>query len=94
MDSVPTVDIRLIEDSDAGFTFSVFNSGSRIPDQELHKVFDPFYRLGESKRRNSGGSGLGLFLVKNIFELLSIEYSIENLPEGVLFRANFKKFED
>ena len=94
-DSGERVNISLLEDCETRlFIFTVLNSGSRIPDQRLHKVFDPFYRAEESRSRNNGGSGLGLFLVKSVFEVLSIEYSLQNIPEGVLFRANFKSSDE
>jgi Signal transduction histidine kinase len=69
---------------------TVINTGARIPDRQLHKVFDPFYRPEESRSRNSGGSGLGLYLVKSVFDALSVEYALRNVPEGVQFRAVFR----
>lgn len=47
---------------------SVTNSGSTIPAEELPRIFDRFYRVDQSRDRSSGGSGLGLALVKQLIE--------------------------
>lgn len=46
----------------------VINSGVNIPKEDLDKLFTPFYRVEKSHNRLTGGSGLGLYLVKIILE--------------------------
>ena len=48
----------------------VINSGVNIPKEDLDKLFTPFYRVEKSHNRLTGGSGLGLYLVKIILEQL------------------------
>ncbi|MEH7271974.1 ATP-binding protein, partial [Bacillus toyonensis] len=48
-------------------------------------IFKPFYRIEKSRNRNTGGSGLGLYIVKQVFESLFITYSINNTKQGVEF---------
>lgn len=48
--------------------FSVYNTGSGIPDNEQEKVFNRFYRCDESRSRKKGGYGLGLAIAKSIVE--------------------------
>jgi len=55
--------------------------------QEL--IFEPFYRLEKSRNRNTGGSGLGLYIVKKILELNNVDYSLKNVDQGVLFTIIF-----
>jgi len=47
---------------------TVLDSGSGVPEHELPKIFDAFYRLDPSRTRQTGGSGLGLAIVKSCVE--------------------------
>ncbi len=44
----------------------VENTGKYIPEEEREKVFEPFYRLDKNRARQTGGTGLGLALVKEL----------------------------
>ncbi|HEY9626845.1 MAG TPA: CHASE2 domain-containing protein [Coleofasciculaceae cyanobacterium] len=50
--------------------FRISNTGSEIPETELDKIFDKFYRISSGDRWNQGGTGLGLALVKKLVEYL------------------------
>ncbi|WP_080839398.1 sensor histidine kinase [Cohnella massiliensis] len=63
----------------------VENKGARIPDEQLDKVWDRFYRGDSSRRRSEGGSGLGLAISKNILELHGVPYGAGNTEDGVAF---------
>ncbi len=67
--------------------FTVFNTGSNIPEESLPRIWDQFYKVDKARTRSYGGSGIGLSLVKAIMELLGGSCSAENLADGVLFRA-------
>jgi len=54
-------------------------------EEELPKIFQAFYRVEKSRNRQTGGSGLGLYLVKMILDLHEAEYHIENTASGVQF---------
>ncbi len=69
--------------------FSVENTGAQVPEEFLAQLFDPFYRVEQSRSRNSGGSGLGLYLVKVILNLHGATCRIENTERGVRFWAGF-----
>ncbi len=68
---------------------SVLNTGTSIPKSELDKTFEPFYRLEKSRNRGTGGSGLGLYIVKKILEVHSFPYQLVNEKKGVLFTIQF-----
>ena len=55
----------------------------------MPQLFTAFYRVEQSRNRKSGGSGLGLYLVKRILELHGATCSVENAPDGVRFTASF-----
>lgn len=61
------------------------NTGVHIPDADLPKLFDAFYRVDHSRNKKTGGSGLGLYIVKTILEQHQAQYCIENTERGVLF---------
>lgn len=77
----------LVEAGDRAF--SVENTGASIPQESLALLFTPFYRVEQSRSRKSGGSGLGLYLVKTILGLHGASCGIENTPQGVRFFARF-----
>lgn len=58
--------------------------GPGIPEQELQQVFEPFYRLEASRNRDSGGTGLGLTIARNIAEQHGGGITLSNAKEGGL----------
>lgn len=69
--------------------FQIENTGVHIPEAEIPKLFDAFYRMEQSRNRKTGGSGLGLYIVKTILEQHNIIYSLKNTDRGVLFSIQF-----
>jgi signal transduction histidine kinase len=61
------IDLR-VSGSGAGVTFEVADQGSGVPEQDLVRVFSPFFRGERSRSRDTGGVGLGLTLAKRIVE--------------------------
>ena len=74
---------------DGTVQFLLENTGILIPDLEIPKLFDAFYRVEHSRNKKTGGSGLGLYIVKTILEQHQAEYSIKNTERGVLFTIQF-----
>lgn len=52
-----------------GTVFSIKNTGSYIPKEELGYIFDRFYKSDKSRSVNKNGTGLGLFISKTIIEI-------------------------
>ncbi|HYD60099.1 MAG TPA: ATP-binding protein [Noviherbaspirillum sp.] len=73
---------RIVVDSDAkSATIRIRDGGPGIPEAEMDKVFDPFYRVEASRSRDTGGTGLGLTIARNITEQHSGTISLRNLPD-------------
>jgi signal transduction histidine kinase len=60
------------------------DNGPGIPDEEMEKVLEPFYRLESSRSRDTGGTGLGLTIARNIAEQHGGNIALRNHPEGGL----------
>lgn len=69
----------------------VENTGIHIAENDLKRIFTPFYRVDKSRNRNTGGSGLGLYITKTILDHHGISYRMENTEDGVRFLAKFPK---
>lgn len=69
--------------------FYVENTGIHIAEEDLKRLFTPFYRVDKSRNRNSGGSGLGLYITKMILDHHGLTYRMENTESGVKFSAIF-----
>jgi Signal transduction histidine kinase len=66
----------------------VFNSGTSLDDENLTKLFEPFYRKDKARSSGQGRSGLGLTIVKKTLDYLEIPFSLANTQDGVLFEMN------
>lgn len=65
----------------------VRDEGPGIPEEELERVFEPFYRLEQSRNRDSGGTGLGLTIARDIAQAHGGTLVLANLPRGGLEAA-------
>lgn len=68
---------------------TIENSGSHIPEDALPHVFEAFCRADASRNRRTGGSGLGLYIVKTILDRHGAACGIENTASGVRFTVRF-----
>ena len=71
---------------------SVINTDTSIPEKELPYLFQPFYRIDKSHNRNTGGSGLGLYIISIILDAYHFGYEIKNTKAGVEFNIKIPKF--
>lgn len=70
---------------DGAVRFSIENTGVHIPEEEIPGLFEPFTRREMSRSKETGGSGLGLFIVGMVLELHHFSYGMENTEEGIRF---------
>jgi signal transduction histidine kinase len=68
----------------AELVIRVRDQGPGIPAAELERVFEPFYRVESSRNRDSGGSGLGLSIARDIAQSHGGWLTLANLPTGGL----------
>jgi len=67
---------------DGHIALSVSDRGPGIPEEDLSRVFERFYRVDKSRARDPGGTGLGLAIVKHLVGLHGGEVRVENRPDG------------
>lgn len=63
---------------------AVDDDGPGLPEIELERVFEPFYRLESSRSRETGGVGLGLAIVRQIARRHGGDVSLSNRAKGGL----------
>jgi len=73
-----------VEITDQTLLIAVCDKGPGIPEQDLPKIFEPFFRLESSRARNTGGSGLGLGIARNIARAHGGDIVLINRIEGGL----------
>ena len=69
---------------------TVENTGAHIGEEALPHLFEAFYREEGSRNRSTGGSGLGLYLVKMILDRHGAVCTIENTEDGVRATVRFQ----
>ncbi|CAH0122720.1 MULTISPECIES: cell wall metabolism sensor histidine kinase WalK [unclassified Paenibacillus] len=79
-----TIIVSTVEERDS-VKVCIENKGAHIPDEQLEKIWDRFYRGEPSRQRATGGTGLGLAISRKILEMHGVPYGVTNTAEGVMF---------
>ncbi|MDP2233585.1 MAG: ATP-binding protein, partial [Actinomycetota bacterium] len=67
-------------------SIDVSDSGIGIPTEDLPRIFERFYRVDRARTRDSGGTGLGLALVRHVVERSNGSIQVDStLGEGTTF---------
>lgn len=69
----------------------VENTGVELTEEELARAFEPFYRAEASRNRETGGSGLGLYIVKTVLDRYGMPFSLSSADGRVVFQARLAK---
>lgn len=70
---------------------SIFNTGENIPEIELDRIWKRFYKVDSSRKREDGGTGIGLALVKAIMNNYENDFGVKNKENGVEFYFEIDK---
>jgi signal transduction histidine kinase len=83
------VNVKLFR-KDGQVYFMVADQGIGIADNEKSRIFDKFYRVGSEDTRNTKGTGLGLYIVKQVLDKHQASIRVkDNNPEGSVFEVVF-----
>ncbi|HRC33451.1 MAG TPA: HAMP domain-containing sensor histidine kinase [Bacteroidia bacterium] len=85
--SFDNVDVLIsLQQQNENAILKIADKGIGMKQSEREKVFEKFFRIGNEETRNTKGTGLGLYIVKNIVELHKGSISVtDNVPQGCVF---------
>jgi two-component system sensor histidine kinase VanS len=78
-----TIRIEAVEGKN--LRLSITNTGARIPEEFITRLFEPFYRIDTARTRHGAQSGLGLAIVKKALDRMGFPFALQNSNEGVVF---------
>lgn len=67
------------------------NECKPIEQNHLDHIFEAFYRAEFDRNKNTGGNGLGLYIVQQVLKTLNISHSFESVQNGMKFTINFEE---
>ena len=83
--------INIEERENSKIRIKVFNTGEKIKEENINKIWQRFYKEDTSRNRDDGGTGIGLALVKAIMNNYQNDFGVENKETGVEFYFDLDK---
>lgn len=74
-----------VEKHDKVVRVKVYNTGEKISEEDLNRIWQRFYKVDSSRNREKGGSGIGLSLVRAIMNNYNKDFGVYNIDDGVEF---------
>ncbi len=87
------IGVRCYAITEDALYFEFYDTGVGVDERHLRRIFERFYRVNEGRTRNTGGSGLGLSIVKNAVLFHHGSIVAKNRPGGgLMFLVTFPRF--
>jgi two-component system sensor histidine kinase CpxA len=77
-----SVDVSIAR-AGSGLEIAIRDHGPGVPSADLERIFEPFYRVAESRDRDSGGEGIGLAITSRVMKAHGGQASASNLGDGL-----------
>ncbi len=78
------IEVDIIQ-KEKGCRVEVFNTGKQIPEEDISRIWDKFYKVDKAHTRAYGGNGIGLSIVKAVMDAHRGKCGVENREDGVMF---------
>ncbi len=91
VDGKKQIKIEIEETKQNKIKVKIFNTGERIKEEDLERIWKRFYKIDSSRNREDGGTGIGLALVKAIMSNYNNKFGVENKENGVEFYIELNK---
>lgn len=86
------IEVKLRRENGAA-VMEISDHGMGIPDEEKPRIFDKFYRVGREETRKTKGTGLGLYIVKQVLNNHQAQIKVKNnQPTGTVFEVIFNLY--
>ena len=85
------IKIEIEETKNEKVRIKIFNTGKKIKEEDLSRIWKRFYKADTSRNREDGGTGIGLALVKAIMNNYENDFGVENKEDGVEFYFDLNK---
>lgn len=83
-DGAKHINITIEKKQDSVYA-SVYNTGLNIPEEDIDRIWEKFYKVDKARTREYGGNGIGLSIVKAILDNYKASYGARNCEDGVEF---------
>ncbi len=92
--SPPCADVNVkLSVANGQLNFQVADNGIGISDEEKLHIFEKFYRVGSEDTRKTKGTGLGLYIVKQVLDKHRAQIKVKNnQPSGTIFEVTFNEY--
>ena len=80
-----TITVTAGRNGEKGAEVFVHNTGNNIPEEDIDRLWEKFFKVDKAHTRSYGGSGIGLSIVKSIIDIHGGSVSVENTEDGVRF---------
>ena len=88
LDGEKRIDVLVEKRGDKAY-IQVRNTGAAIPEEDIGRIWEKFYKVDKARTRQYGGSGIGLSIVKAVMESHNCAYGVKNEEYGVSFFCEF-----